>query len=1040
MCDWFESSSEEDSLKSKLRLVQYYLGSRLSKFWYTDIITKIDSSLILEQDFKNLNFLFPPPISNAIKSLSDQTNIHFGDLQVQFTYQIEEQPTQLPDKDFNESVALLKLAKPFLALYQNKEIKARKLVKELGSKVFENSEYKSTVNRLNQGYSVSDLKNYLIGISNSVNPDKLVSYFLDLYIDKGAVVPITYINNDLIFRAFRHGEDVEFSENEIRLSVSMLEKFSKEYGDTKLPHTIVEKLLVLFVRMGVEKDFLSISTNPISDFSTIGIRYYLHGAVVGSFDKSIYKVNFENSLTQLLEESGYLSRDRQKDYYTLNEFPSTGVDAKGVSLANQLGLVMGNLLKQHKPKITLDELILMATCPYSIDVVGALAAEVYIFQNFFSFQRQTFFSPFPENKIEEFVKVRRQKAFTAINSGTWKFENYKLGTPWKAIDKASKSFSNELYKEVWNSFWPSTGKETSVYSSNPHTIELVKKLAELLYQLRFYINLIELSLSRTLQEFRETKANSESQDILYKTKEYLPEFHQSIKKVYDRAINKYRGNELKKEELYNFSLERINESFQLSRQLLSEVDILANSFGKVEKISYYDHAVAIDFKSFDIPYGKLISIFNKAVNQIKIEAKKTDQVYLFEIPTQYAAIKTGIWICSQGKNSRRWLLKLCSKVIESLDNNSTLKFTFFFNLGTFRIIKKATSNECYAPLFWDIAKELLKKKFKLYNGHEIIYFTSSISNKPSIENEVNNELKDFKKIEGQEKDVVIMNPYNIKLASNHYTRNRKLPIKNLMDIGIITIVAEELAAVTDYFQENNTYSEKRGTQTARTFYFGKLTDKDNKLLNVVATQAIEQGNRSVISVYNALAEEFNPRMIVLLGIAGSIHKDLNICDVAICDSTYYYDKRSITEKGNQHRIDPFKVNAWTKEFIRKYHHAKKSEEPEFDSSENSFSSKFKSCCGPIGTGEAVIKFKEAEERLWLESVNDKTLAVETEAGGAAQQFYEDELSYSRRSKGILIIRGISDKADFEKKNEWRLAASKNAMKVLVEIIKCNSLD
>jgi nucleoside phosphorylase/hypoxanthine phosphoribosyltransferase len=1038
---WFESNTKDDSLKCKLRLVQYYIGSRLSRKWHNSIINIIDSNITLEQDFRNLNFLFPPPISYEIRDISSKETISFNDLNVQFSCEVESDVVQSEEEDFDESVALHKLSKPFLDLYRDKEVKARKLVKEFGIEVFENEEYKTTINRLNQGYSISDLKGFLSGISSRINPDKLISYFLDLYIDKGAVVPITYVKDGQIYRAFRHGEDVEFAENEIRLCVSMLEKFSKEYGELSLPRTIVEKLLVLFVRVGIEKDFLSISTNPISDLNTIGIRYYLHGAVVGSFDKSIYKVNFDNSLTHVLEEAGYLHRAKSDEFYTLTESSKSGVDIRGLNQANQLGLVMGNLLNRRKPKINLDELILLSTCPYVIDLVGALAAEVYIFQGFYLYQRREIFREFANNNSGEFARIRKQKAFTALNSGTWKFENFRIGSPWKAIQKASNSFSNELYSEVWKSFWPSTGKETSAGSTNPQLNGLVDKLAELLFSVRFYISLIELSLSSSLAQFRESEANVESQEILSKTKKYLPKLFEIINPVYDSAIEKYRANELKKEGLYIFCTEKINKDFQLGRQILSEVDALANNFGKVDKVAYYDHAVVIDYKFFNIHRRDLNEIFSKVINQLKIEAKRNDQTYLFEIPNQYSAIKTGIWICSQGKNSRRWLLRLCAKLDEALSEHSTLKFTFFFHLEAFSIIKKVSSNQYYAPLFWDIAKELLKSKFKTVPGSELVYFTISEPNRPFIEEEIKNELTDFFEYNpAGRKAMTIEKPYNMTFRSNHYIKQRKEQIKNIMDIGIITIVAEELAAVTDFFKENNSYLEKRGTQSARTYYFGRIDDKNEKGLNVVVIQAIEQGNRSVISAYNALSEEFNPTVIILLGIAGSINSDLKICDVAICDSTYYYDKRAETENGTKHRIDSYKMNAWTKEFIRRYHHENKSEEPSFSSSDNSPNSTFTSYFGPIGTGEAVIKFKEAEERKWLLSVNEKTLAVETEAGGAAQQFYEDELNYSRRAKGIIVIRGISDKADIEKKNQWRLAAAKNAVKVLVEIFKANYLE
>lgn len=1038
---WFNGSSKDDTLKSKLRFVQYYIGSRFCQLWYENIIELIDSNIIFEQDYKNINFLFPPIISDIIKNVSSNKEIQFVDLNIKFIYPNDTAIEQSSENDFSESLVLHSLSKPFLDLYRNKELKARELVKKFGAKVFENSEYKDTINRLNQGFSIEDLKFFLNGLSNKINPNKIISYFLDIYIDKGAVVPITYIKNNQIYRAFRHGEDVEFSENEVRLCVSMLEKFSKEYGVSTLPHTIIEKLLVLFIRIGIEKDFLTISSNPLSDFNTIGIRYYLHGAIVGSFDKSIYKVDFNNSLTNVLEEAGYISRKNYTDPYVLSDIPKSGVDIKGLSSANQLGLVMGNLLKQESPKITIDELILLSTCPYVIDVVGALAAEIYIFQCFYHYEHQIFFSEYGKNDKENFKKFRKKKAFTALNSGTWKFDNFKLGTPWRAIEKAKNSFENELYSEVWNAFWPSTGKETSLETTNPKFVDLIIKLAEWLYSTRFFVNLIEASLTNNLIEFQASNTQKELLDILYKTQCYLPKLHETLKEVYDNAVSKYSNGILKKDGLYNYAVEKVGYNFQMGRQLLSEVDALASNFGKIERTAYYDHVVVIDFKNFNISKRQINSTFNKVINQIRIEAKKTDHTYLFEIPNQYSAIKTGIWICSQGKNSRRWLLKLCAKLAEVLDSYSTLKFTFFFHLDAFRIIKKVSSNQYYAPLFWDIAKELLKSKFKTLNGHEIVYFTSSYSNKPAIEEEIMKEFSGFTEFNPTgKKSMSIINPYNITFKSNHFIKSNSKPIKNLMDIGIITVVAEELAAVTDLFKENKSYSETRGTQSGRTYYFGKIKDMLGSEINVVSTQAIEQGNRSVISAYNALSEEFNPKIVVLLGIGGSIHKDLNICDVAICDSTFYYDKRAVTEIGTTHRLDSYKINAWTKEFVRRYHYENKSEEPSFISSENSPNPTFKSFFGPIGTGEAVIKYKDAEERIWLLSVNDKTLAVETEAGGVAQQFYEDELNYSRRAKGILVIRGISDKADVEKKNEWRLAASKNAMKVLVEIFKANYLE
>ena len=261
--------------------------------------------------------------------------------------------------------------------------------------------------------------------------------------------------------------------------------------------------------------------------------------------------------------------------------------------------------------------------------------------------------------------------------------------------------------------------------------------------------------------------------------------------------------------------------------------------------------------------------------------------------------------------------------------------------------------------------------------------------------------------------------------------------ENAVDVGIITILPEELSAVVEHFKRNKSYSKKVGEQNARTFHLGEINPKKENQLKVAVIQTLDQGNRSVMSAYNTLSEEFKPSLIILFGIAGGIHKSLKLDDVVIADSVYYYDKRAVEEKETLRRIEPSKINGWTKQLLNNYLASFKRSDPEFLASMGSYEKKFNLHVGPIGSGEAVIKFNNSSERAWLSYVNDKTLAVETEAGGAMQQLYEDELSRNRQAKGLLVIRGISDHADMEKNDKWRLPATKNAMKVLVDLLKSN---
>ena len=88
--------------------------------------------------------------------------------------------------------------------------------------------------------------------------------------------------------------------------------------------------------------------------------------------------------------------------------------------------------------------------------------------------------------------------------------------------------------------------------------------------------------------------------------------------------------------------------------------------------------------------------------------------------------------------------------------------------------------------------------------------------------------------------------------------------------------------------------------------------------------------------------------------------------------------------------------------------------------------------GPIGTGPRVVKFREAEERQFLTSYNEKTLALETEAESIARHFYEQgEDGYLA---GYVVLRAISDHADEEKDDRWKLAASRNAVIALAAIL------
>jgi adenosylhomocysteine nucleosidase len=254
------------------------------------------------------------------------------------------------------------------------------------------------------------------------------------------------------------------------------------------------------------------------------------------------------------------------------------------------------------------------------------------------------------------------------------------------------------------------------------------------------------------------------------------------------------------------------------------------------------------------------------------------------------------------------------------------------------------------------------------------------------------------------------------------------------DVGILCVVADEMNAILGYLSSIGQYLEKEGVRQRRFFYESQMPAADGGVHRVVVTRALEQGNRSIMAAYQAMMDEYSPHLVVLVGIGGGIHKDARACDVVIAENIIYYDKRAITVDGPKHRMVSYAIKSWLRVYLNRFFD-RHGDVAVLKTGEGTTASSFKLLLGPLGTGEAVIKYRDAEERKWLQTVSDKTLVLETEAGGLAQQFYEDELKTSGRAQGFLVLRGISDHADQDKNDSWRADATTHAMISLGELLK-----
>lgn len=245
------------------------------------------------------------------------------------------------------------------------------------------------------------------------------------------------------------------------------------------------------------------------------------------------------------------------------------------------------------------------------------------------------------------------------------------------------------------------------------------------------------------------------------------------------------------------------------------------------------------------------------------------------------------------------------------------------------------------------------------------------------------------------------------------------------DVGVLTVLAEESRAVVEVLERHRQYRSEQlpgGQQAHRA-----IISAESGELRVVAMQTLDRGPESAGEAYRFMVETFTPSVVLLVGIAGGIRAGIEVGDVVIADEVIYYDARRETSSGPQRRgrtqpMAPVLLHR-VNEFFRR--HRGLLAQPTGE--------QIRVHRGPIGTGNAVITDEASDILSYLRQFNEKTLAVETEAGGVGQAFYE-QIDRAGTLRGWLTIRGISDLADSHKGHDHHQFAAERAALVMDHLL------
>lgn len=253
------------------------------------------------------------------------------------------------------------------------------------------------------------------------------------------------------------------------------------------------------------------------------------------------------------------------------------------------------------------------------------------------------------------------------------------------------------------------------------------------------------------------------------------------------------------------------------------------------------------------------------------------------------------------------------------------------------------------------------------------------------------------------------------------------------DVGVLTVLRQETRAVVDVLTrapDYRTHPLPDGAQVHEAS-FASL----GGLVRVVGTQALEQGQRSAAEALRRLQRHYQPRLMLLVGIAGGINQRLAIGDVVLSTEVIYYDARRESAQGTHRRGQSHQVAAMLRHRLNEFLRLCDAQLVDPGTGE-----RFQVLQGPIGSGEAVITDLESPISAWLREFHEKVLAVETEAASLAQSFYEQVEQEGQA--GWLTIRGISDLANQAKVDagdRYHDLASRRAAVVLERLLPFLSL-
>ncbi|MDX1490805.1 MAG: hypothetical protein R3332_05925 [Pseudohongiellaceae bacterium] len=1090
--------------KSKLRLLQYMVAVKIAQIWIQDVNRYLNSGteLSLSVDERELSFLFPPTVIKEVKvmlanflplgveselsSLRFDTGMMPAKCEVSIGKEIE---------SFNDAQYVL--AQPFYEMFNEKELHLRDLIEREGVNSLERDENKYLLDRLKLGITIEELinyfhKNFLESNESEVTNTpfdsrayvQLVSLFVDIAVDTGIAVPITSKfdteQGAIITRCLRHGEEVKVSNRELYLMSKFLKSYSDYSKNKVVPRTFLEKLLVLFIQGGFNSQILEGYVSRLNGASIVSVKHYAFGAIAEVGSNGLrYEFDSSHSLSRMLVDLEVLeevSDQETKAGYKIGNIPEklarvhASKSAEWTSAefnSKAFGELVASGFNRKPTYNDIQDITFLASCLGSVPSVLSLAAEVRVFLDWWDGGLSLHVSGFDSDsgvRTSFFRELKNKFQYKALVSGSQKYSAIEKEWPEKIFKRLKSVYcSGDSAREVvWSRFWDGS-QAIEDETTLDHFKTLLRQLGNWIDHIICMLEMI--SYSSELQSNGPTDFNTEfslNDSLVSK----LVRKHKRSKQIMSLWSDYRSAEQDSLIALDRKALEIIDEMVVEGNHLLETVKKLAGKYGEVPNVTTFESVLR--FYS-EVPeeysprvrvyFDEMNSVIAKTAKEARNPALKRPGTYQKGRVDDYNSYENNRWIevlegvkfkngiisfavMARGRDSIEFLVYMAEKLIRKLGSELRMRAVLFGDLSKdLKPFSKSELDSLFIDRYWQIEASINRNLGPIITTEIVTLSNQKTRGKDIAQATRYLESLLKRKVEVQEEGLIAVGDFEEYdfYMSKHRIGSVFEPKRTIdIDILIVTILPEEAYAVMNSLNNCREVPESELSYDGLAFR-GSLKGAEGRELSVVLVQTLDPGNPNIIITVNHIIHDFSPKAIVLLGIAGSIDKKVQIGDVVIANEVLHYENgKEISSDEIQNRITTFRLSKWSKAQVNRMlltcGGASKAELVGFAQN------KFNVQLAPIGSGDKVLAAEDGRIRGFLKYVHDKTAAVEMEAAGLAM-LHESSLGGKGYSvKQILIVRGISDRADVNKIDTDHAKASYNAMVTLSKLLESMSTD